>query len=101
VLVERISFRGLCRTGGITRQGLLGLLGQGVEALAAPLPVQPLPGPGPGRLRHLAVEAEARASWVQQQAHQPGLGSAWLPRAARGVRCMAGIAVGGVRSACG
>jgi hypothetical protein len=70
LLVEWMSWRGLCRPVGVTRQWLLGILVQCVEVLPAPLHGPPVTCHGNVMLRGLEGEADARASCVQKQANQ-------------------------------
>ena len=73
LLVERISLRGICRAVGITLKWLLGFLVQCVEALPAPLHVQPVTGHGNVMIRRLEVEAEEMSSFVQKKANKQWL----------------------------
>jgi hypothetical protein len=66
--VERISLRGICCAVGVTLKWLLGFLVQCIEVLPDHLHVQPLTGHGNVMLRRLEVEADERASFVQQKA---------------------------------
>jgi insertion element IS1 protein InsB len=68
LLVERISLRGICRAVGVTLKWLLGFLIQCIEVLPDHFHVQPLAGHGNVMLRRLEVEADERASFVQQKA---------------------------------
>jgi transposase-like protein len=69
LLLEGMSLRGMCRTVGLKRKGLLGVLVQCIEALPDHLHVQPVTGHDNVMLRRLEVEG--------------GSGSPWMPRGAR------------------
>ena len=71
--VARISFRGICRAGGVTLKGLVGVLGPCVEALPDHLPLEPRPCHQDVLIQRLAVAADERSSLVLHKAHQ-----AWL-----------------------
>jgi insertion element IS1 protein InsB len=76
LLVERIALRGRCRAVGGTLTWLLGVLGQGFEALPAHLHVQPVTCPHHVLIQRLEVAAEAMASVVQKKANQQWMWSA-------------------------
>src|ERR1051326_7723991 len=69
--VERIALRGICRAVGVTRKWLLGFLVQCFAALPDHLPVHPVSCPHDGLSHRLEVEADERASVVQQKATKP------------------------------
>jgi transposase-like protein len=71
-LVARLSFRGIGRAVGVTRKGLLGVLGPGCEAVPEPLHVPPVSWPRAVVIPRREVEAEARVRLVQKQAQKQG-----------------------------
>ena len=79
LLVERISWRGLCRAGGVNRKWLLGVLVQGIEALPEQLHVQLLTGHGDVMSQRLAVAAGAMRRVIRRKANKPW---SWIARAA-------------------
>jgi IS1 family transposase len=76
LLVERMSWRGLCRAVGVTLKWLLGFRVQGCEALPDHLHGQPVSCPRDVLIPRLEVEADALASFVQQKAHKQWVWSA-------------------------
>ena len=70
LLVERISWRGICRAVGVTLKWLLGFLVQCFEALPAHLHVQPVASNGDVMMQRLTVEADDMSSFVHKKANK-------------------------------
>ena len=70
LLVERIALRGMCRAGGVTLKGLLGVLVQCFQALPDHLHVQPVTRTQDVIVQRLEVEADEMASFVQKKANK-------------------------------
>lgn len=66
----------MCRAVGVGLTWLLGFLVTGYAALPDPRTVQPITRTAAVRIPRLAVEADARARFVQQKANQPWIGLA-------------------------
>jgi hypothetical protein len=73
LLLERISWRGICRAVGVTRKWLLGVLVQCFQALPDHLPVQPVICRRNVVLQRLGVEADELASCVQKKPNKQWL----------------------------
>jgi hypothetical protein len=71
LLVERLSWRGICRAGGVTRTWLGGVLVQGGEARPEHLNVDAVSRTQDGVMHRLEVEADARPRLVKKQEHKP------------------------------
>jgi IS1 family transposase len=90
LLVARMARRGLWRAVGVQRKGRLGVLRQGVAALAEHLPGQPIPGHRHVMLSRLAVAAAAMASVGPKQANKPWRGSAMEAKRRQVLACAVG-----------
>ena len=101
LLVERISFRGICRAVGVTPKWLLGFLVQCFEALPDHLHVQPVTCTQNVMIQRLEVEADEMAGFVQKKANKQWIWIAMDARSRQVIAFHVGIAAVGVRSACG
>ena len=70
LLVERISWRGICRAVGVTLKWLVGFLVQCVEALPDHLNVEPVSRTPDVVIQRLEVEADERQSFVKKKEHK-------------------------------
>src|SRR5215831_3704010 len=76
LLVERISWRGICRAAGVTLQWLVGVLVHCVEALPDHLNVQPVSRTQDMVIPRLEGEADEMPSFVKKQENKPWIGIA-------------------------
>jgi insertion element IS1 protein InsB len=86
LLVERISWRGICRAVGVGLKWLLGFLGQCFEALPDHLHVQPITCIQDVMIQRLEVEADDMASFVKKKATKQWL---WIAMDAKTHQVMA------------
>jgi insertion element IS1 protein InsB len=85
LLVERISWRGICRAVGAHLKWLLGFLVQRFEALPKHLYVQPRADNGEVMIQRLAVEADEMSSVVKKKANTPWMWIAMEAQSRQGI----------------
>jgi hypothetical protein len=70
LLLERLSWRGMCRAVGVGLKWLLGFIVTCFEALPDHLHVQPIANHADVMIQRLEVEADAMASFMQNKANK-------------------------------